>query len=116
MIKPADYKCLNKTENTLEIKIKVNPDLFYFNGHFNGQPLLPGFVQVGWACDFTEEMLGYKVIGSVPKLKFTAPVLPEDEILLKINVNEQKHFFDFEYIILNNNNASASQGRVKIHE
>lgn len=41
MIKPKEYEIKRIDENSFEITIKVNPDLFYFKGHFEEQPILP---------------------------------------------------------------------------
>lgn len=113
MIKPKDYEVRRVDENSFVVSIKVNPDLFYFKGHFKEQPVLPGVVQLGWVYDFCSEILHLKLTGNIPTIKFTAPILPEDIIFLKVKHNAEKNNVTFEYDI-ENTQAKASSGRIKL--
>ena len=46
-------------------------------------------------------------------IKFTAPILPKDEIVLKVVHNPLKNNVNFEYDILNTM-SKASSGRIKL--
>lgn len=113
MIKTKEYEIKRIDENSFEVTIKVNPDLFYFKGHFEEQPILPGVVQLGWVHDFCKEVLNLELSGNIPTIKFTAPILPKDEIVLKVVHNPLKNYVNFEYDILNTM-SKASSGRIKL--
>ena len=49
-----------------------------FKAHFEGNPLLPAFLQV----DIAAEILGITVVG-IPRSKFLEPLLPNDKLLLQ---------------------------------
>ena len=113
MIKTKEYEIKRIDENSFEVTIKVNPDLFYFKGHFEEQPILPGVVQLGWVYDFCKDVLNLELSGNIPTIKFTAPILPKDEIVLKVVHNSLKNYVNFEYDILNTM-SKASSGRIKL--
>jgi 3-hydroxymyristoyl/3-hydroxydecanoyl-(acyl carrier protein) dehydratase len=50
-----------------------------FKAHFEGNPLLPAFLQI----DIMGEILGKKLL-SIDRSKFKQPILPNDKILYKI--------------------------------
>jgi len=113
MIKPNDYEVKRIDENSFEVNMNVNPDLFYFKGHFEEQPILPGVVQLGWIYDFCKEILNLDLSGNIPTIKFTAPILPKDNIVLKVVHNTAKNNVTFEYDI-QNTKSKASSGRIKL--
>lgn len=78
MIKPNDYEVKRIDENSFEVNINVNPDLFYFKGHFEEQP-----------------------------------ILPKDNVVLKVVHNAAKNNVTFEYDI-QNTKSKASSGRIKL--
>ena len=43
---------VEKTGDSVELKLTVPEDLVYFPGHFAGYPILPGVVQIAWAEHF----------------------------------------------------------------
>ena len=47
-------------ESTQEYVIEfiLPQNLFYFKGHFQGRPVLPGFVQISWAIHYAQELFG----------------------------------------------------------
>ncbi|MDD2829466.1 MAG: hypothetical protein PHW18_07835 [Sulfuricurvum sp.] len=49
-----------------------------FKAHFEGNPLLPAFLQV----DIAAEILGFSVKG-ISRSKFMEPLLPNDEVVLE---------------------------------
>ncbi len=58
----------------------IEPDLDYFRGHFPGQPLLPGVVQINWAVALGAQTFGAQYskqqFAGLARVKFKAPVLP----------------------------------------
>jgi 3-hydroxyacyl-[acyl-carrier-protein] dehydratase len=63
----------------------LGPDLMCFDGHFPGNPILPGVVQVDWACHFGQEAFGpLGVFTSIRNLKFMQIVRPGDALHLEL--------------------------------
>lgn len=57
---------------------------YFFDGHFPGQPILPGVMQLQLAVERCEELLGKKIVlKEVKKMKFVQIIQPKEEIRLK---------------------------------
>jgi len=70
------YKVL--TEDSWEVTL-ANETHPVFKAHFEGNPLLPAFLQI----DILGELLNKKLL-SIDKSKFKQPLLPNDKIVYKI--------------------------------
>lgn len=71
------YKVLSRNTNAIVI-VLTDENHPIFKAHFEGNPLLPAFLQV----DITAEILGITVIG-ISRSKFMEPLLPNDELILQ---------------------------------
>ena len=112
MIKPNFYTTSRISETKAIVTIVVNPDLEYFEGHFEAQKVLPGVVQIGWAQEFAEEIFKIKFEGGSPAVKFTSPILPNDRLKLTLEYLPEKKRLVFEYIITSKENEKASSGKL----
>ena len=67
------------------IVLDVSEELSWFRGHFPGQPVLPGIVQLHWATLVSRQLYGF---GNVPReikrLKFKNVVIPPRELELTV--------------------------------
>ena len=90
----------------------INPDLFYMEGHFDVQKVLPGVVQLGWALEFAEEIFNIKSAGETPVVKFTSPIIPHDRVKLTLEYLPEKKRVSFTYVITSQDNAKASAGKL----
>lgn len=64
---------------------EVEPEHPAFEGHFPGQPILPGVVQVDWALRLGAEAFGpFGAFLALEQLKFQAVIVPEEPLELRL--------------------------------
>lgn len=82
----------------IEIVLYLAPSLFWFNGHFAVQPLLPGVAQMDWVMHYATTLLapGWR-FHSVQNVKFQLPLLPEATVTLTLNWQEERQMLSFSY-------------------
>ncbi len=118
MIKPNIAEILQSKENKAVIRLVFDDDYFYFKGHFPVQPLLPGVVQLGLACDYATAL--FKGIGAFKKaqsIKFIAPILPSDEVELELKKEENPGRVSFAFkLVREGARVDASRGRLQFAE
>ena len=62
-------------------RIEVDAELAVFDGHFPGQPVLPGIAQVDWAIRWGRERFGIAApFTRIEQLKFQRPVAPGTQL------------------------------------
>jgi len=65
--------------------LALGPDLQAFQGHFPGDPVLPGVVQVDWAVRLGEAAFGpLGAFRGLDQLKFLAPIRPLEPLELTL--------------------------------
>ncbi len=70
-----------RTELGCEADMVFGPESDFFDGHFEGAPVLPGVVQTGTAARELERLLGRAVrVSEIKKLKFAKVVHPGDRV------------------------------------
>lgn len=101
---------LEKNSESSEFSLLIAPDLPCFAGHFEGFPLVPGVVQIGWVIEFASQFLSLNAqVKLVEKLKFTHPILPNYQVQLQIKLLNHGQSMDFWY---KKGDLLCSQGRV----
>ncbi|WP_257307142.1 hypothetical protein [Geothrix campi] len=64
----------------------VEPGHPAFSGHFPGQPVLSGLIQVDWAARLGQEAFGpLGTFQGLEHLKFQAPILPDEPLELHLD-------------------------------
>lgn len=69
-------------QNTFEAKVAIHSSMLAFDGHFPGEPVLPGIVQVQIARELVEDLLGKEVaLSSITRARMSMMVVPGDQLL-----------------------------------
>ncbi|WP_428944152.1 hydroxymyristoyl-ACP dehydratase [Pantoea sp. FN060301] len=100
----------------LKIALHLNPDLFWFKGHFAVQPLLPGVAQLDWVMHYATGVLvpGWR-FHSIQNVKFQAPLLPEMTVTLALNWQEDRQLLAFSYQSHDGEaRHTASSGKIRL--
>jgi hypothetical protein len=74
----------------------IPANLNWFDGHFPGQPVLPGVVQIDWAIYYAKQ-LGFETNSflDIPRVKFSAIIEPE--AVLRLTLEKNSHGLRFLY-------------------
>jgi len=75
-------------QNGKDFVFNIKKDFVAFKGHFPGQPLLPGIVQIEIALFCIRKFLNDKNINisEISKVKFVKPVLPNTQITVSLEI------------------------------
>ena len=73
------------------IVLDVSSDLCWFRGHFPGQPVLPGIVQLHWATLVCRSLYGFAgAPQEVKRLKFKKLVIPPTTLELAVSQDGER--------------------------
>jgi 3-hydroxymyristoyl/3-hydroxydecanoyl-(acyl carrier protein) dehydratase len=68
-------------ENEISADIHVPPDSPWFDGHFPGEPILPGVAQIGMVFDAIRRARNRELkISSVRRVRFKRIIRPDDQL------------------------------------
>ncbi|WP_417803822.1 AMP-binding protein [Thalassospira lucentensis] len=94
------------------IGLTLRSDMTCFQGHFPGQPILPGVVQLHWVAQIASNLFGCaKGVGEVSQLKFRHPITPGDDVKLDLDFDPSTPKVKFRYH--SETNGVHSSGTVK---
>jgi hypothetical protein len=83
-------------ERTLEERVRIPWDLAFLDGHFPGQPVVAGVVQVHFAMRALAELLGAApALAALEELKFHALLAPGQEAILRVEIGDDGARFRF---------------------
>ena len=91
--------------HTRQLQLKLPAELLYFQGHFEGFPILPGVVQTHWAAHYGQPLIaqslaehGYLFAG-VEQLKFHQVLRPDDMCSLHLQRHDKSNscYLTFQY-------------------
>lgn len=97
------------SDSRLILKLRINHDIRYFEGHFDEMPVLPGVVQLNWAIEYAVKYfeIDFNLV-SVDVLKFQKLLLPDSDVTLTIHMKTAQKF---EFCFYNGDDVYSS-GRI----
>jgi len=96
------------------LRLRLVPDLTYFEGHFDSEPILAGVVQIDWAIEFAMDF--FPITGTfrrIEALKFFKVLFPGQDVTLELRYDVDLGRLNFCYI---NGDTKYSSGRVMFEE
>lgn len=95
------------------LTLSINPQLAFFNGHFDEIPIVPGVVQIQWAVHFGRQILPVTgAFSHMESVKFKELILPEQPFELVLRWVASSRKLDFSY---RSPLGEHSSGRVYFH-
>ncbi len=74
----------------------IGPDLYHFQGHFPGQPILPGVAQIDWAISLARQMFALPPhLVRMEALKFQALIQPGTRLTLDLEWKPDRQQLEF---------------------
>lgn len=100
-----------QSDTHAKLTLFVPHQLFYFNGHFPGNAILPGVVQISWVMHFAQQYFpALRKFERLEVIKFQKIIRPGDTVHLELNWDSSKHRLLFNYS--NNAEHTLSSGRI----
>jgi 3-hydroxymyristoyl/3-hydroxydecanoyl-(acyl carrier protein) dehydratase len=85
------------TPDELVLRLRIDADLHWLDGHFPGMPILPGIVQLTWAVEAAGRLRGAEAQPqSIRQLKFKSPVQPGIVVELRVRRRDEMIEFTFQ--------------------
>ena len=112
---PVELSCQQQAGQA-EVLLQVEPDLFWFRGHFPTQPLLPGVAQLDWVMHYGVTLLAPgRQFSAVENIKFQQPILPGHTLKLTLSWQSEKSCLQFDYQIVDGKQPlRASSGKITL--
>lgn len=89
---------IETSPNSVQLLLNVKATLNFFPGHFPGYPIVPGVVQLDWAVTYARNYLSMATaVTDLERLKFTAPIQPNAQLFLTLDVDAQRRSVSFRY-------------------
>jgi 3-hydroxymyristoyl/3-hydroxydecanoyl-(acyl carrier protein) dehydratase len=92
------FSATEVTATTVRRRLRVASDQAWFAGHFPGEPILAGVVQVQLAVESARLLPGIAAQPSaIHQLKFKAPIRPDCELDLELQLDASRQTVSFRY-------------------
>ena len=108
---PESVFCQQTDAHKVLLRFKVDADLFWFQGHFPVQAILPGVTQIHWAIHYAYAYLNIDgVFAGMERIKFQQPIYPDEEIQLSLVWAPEAQKLSYEYA---QGDTIKSHGKIK---
>lgn len=88
----------NKENNLAVLTLEIPVELYFLQGHFPQQPVVPGVVQLYWAEYYLRECFGCTAsVRDLEVVKFQQLLLPSQQCQLQLRLDAEKNKVYFEY-------------------
>jgi 3-hydroxymyristoyl/3-hydroxydecanoyl-(acyl carrier protein) dehydratase len=82
----------------VQLQLRIDHDLLWFEGHFPNFPVLPGVVQIDWAAHFGRLHFGFDApVTGVSGLKFQRLIRPGNTLGLSLVWHSARQELEFVY-------------------
>ncbi len=111
-VESYQLRSLEKAAGCVTAHMVIPEELYYFDGHFDKVPVLPGVVQVTWAMELAKEHLALKgQLSSIESIKFTSIIRPGASMSLSLQYYPEKERLVFTYSV---GDKTYSTGKIKV--
>lgn len=101
---------VSKIDSTVRLVLRVDEDIEYFKGHFDGFAILPGVALISWVSHFGVEYLGAPGVSmGLDAIKFLKPITPGSQVHLEIEYLKEKSALHF---VCANDAEKVASGRI----
>ena len=111
----------SRENRCVEVAKIVAPDEPFFQGHFPGNPVMPGVIvleimgQAGLLAAFTPDDKYDCLLRSISQCKFRAPVTPGMEVKVKSEVTKDRSNMIHSYSIVTVDDKKVTEGEVVLY-
>lgn len=90
------FDWLSREPQRASAALCIGPDLYHFQGHFPGQPILPGVAQIDWAIALARQVFPLPAhLARMESLKFQALIEPGARLVLDLEWKPEKSQLEF---------------------
>lgn len=98
------YKVNNmnrSAENEISADIRVPSDSPWFDGHFPGEPILPGVAQIGMVFDAIRKAHNQELkVSSVRRVRFKRIIRPDDQLkIIAVPLKQETDSYSFRILV-----------------
>ncbi|MFC1880764.1 3-hydroxyacyl-ACP dehydratase FabZ family protein [Thermodesulfobacteriota bacterium] len=88
-------------ENEISADIRVPSDSPWFDGHFPGEPILPGVAQIGMVFDTIKKAHNQELmVSSVRRVRFKRIIRPDDQLkIIAVPLKQETDSYSFRILI-----------------
>lgn len=102
------HQLISREGDTARLSVSLPPELAYFQGHFPGEPILPGISQVHMAVLLAGVVLDFEPVGAdLNRAKFKDIVRPGETLDLALTADRARGRLTFRWLRANGNEASS---------
>ena len=113
----CNEKIISSQENEIVLELAIPSECDFFDGHFDEVKLLPAVGQFEIITRFAAKYFGLKKsVSSIKRIKFSAPVLPDTQVILAMKYTAQKNTVSFVFSDSADTEKVYSTGSFKVEK